>query len=443
MKKVLVLGAGMISRPCIRYLLDRGDLLVTVADVEPGKAAERVAGHERGAAVDLDAGDRSSVERLVSECDLAISILPAAMHADIAALALAHGKHFVTASYISDAMKALDADVRTAGLTFLNEVGLDPGIDHMSALRIVNGIKEKGGTVTTFRSYCGGLPAPDAVNPWGYKFSWSPRGVVLAGRNSSRYLENGREVMLPGEKLFSRNWLVPIPGFGELEAYYNRDSIPYIDLYGLGGVRNMMRATLRYYGWSFTMQKLADLGYFDLDAVASPPATYGELTARLAGVESEPGLRSALARALDVDVDSDTMTRLDWLGLTSDDPIIWSAEFEHSPLDALANKMLEKMQYGAGERDLVVMHHEIEGEYPSGKRELHASTLIQYGDPAGDTAMAKTVGLPTAIAATMILDGKITDTGVLIPVLPSVYEPILGELAAAGVGFTEKVEVLQ
>jgi saccharopine dehydrogenase-like NADP-dependent oxidoreductase len=265
---------------------------------------------------------------------------------------------------------------------------------------------------------------------------------VLAGRNSARYLEAGDEVVLPGEQLFSRHWLVTVPGFGELEAYYNRDSVPYVDIYGLGGTKDMMRGTLRYTGWSFAMQKLADLGYFDLDELAAPPATYADLTAALAGIAPGPGLRSELARVLDVDVDSDTMARLDWLGLTGDGAVIWSEGMERSPLDALANKMFEKMQYADGERDLVVMHHEIVGEYPSGKRELHTSTMIQYGDPDGDSAMARTVGLPAAIAASMILDGKIKDTGVLIPVLPSIYEPILDELAAGGISFCESVRVL-
>ena len=279
-------------------------------------------------------------------------------------------------------MRALDGAVRKAGLTFLNEVGLDPGIDHMSALRIIHGIEGRGGTVTSFHSYCGALPAPEAdTNPWGYKFSWSPRGVIVAGRNSARYLEDGEEKTLPGERLFSRHWLVEVKGFGEFEAYYNRDSIPYVEAYGLTGVRDMFRATLRYPGWSYTMQKLADLSYFGLDDLTPPPATYADLAAALAQVPAGGDLAARVAEVLDVDRASDTITRMEWLGLFADEPIPWDDLPTRSPLDALASRMLALMPLEKGERDLCVMQHEIAGEYPSGTRETVTSTLVAFGEP--------------------------------------------------------------
>ena len=438
MKKVLVLGAGLVSGPLVRYLLAREGVGVTVASRRVARAEAIVGGHPRGTAVALDAGDAAATLELVRAADLCISLLPPAFHADVARLALEAGKHFVTTSYVSEAMKQLDEGVRRAGLTFLNEVGLDPGIDHMSALRIVHRIQSAGGTVTSFRSYCGGLPAPEAnTNPWGYKFSWSPRGVVLAGRNSARWLEGSQVETLPGERLFSRHWLVDVHGFGELEAYYNRDSLPYIEAYGLEGVENMLRATLRYPGWSFTMQKLADLDYFGLQEAAERPRTYGDLTRALANIPAGADLRLELARTLGVDPSFDTMVRMDWLGLLGDDPL---PETGTSPLDSLATLMLEKMPFRHDERDLCVMQHEIEGTYPSGERQQVISTLVEYGQPEGDSAMARTVGLPAAIAAAMILDGRISDKGVLVPVVPSIYEPILDELTeVAGIAFAERV----
>jgi saccharopine dehydrogenase (NADP+, L-glutamate forming)/spermidine synthase len=443
-KKVLVLGAGMVSRPLVHYLLGRDDLAVTVADVEAERATAVVAGSARGRGVALDVRDRAAVDALVRECDLLVSLLPPDLHVAVAKLALEAKKHFVTTSYISAEMRALDEAVRAAGLTFLNEVGLDPGIDHMSALRIIHGIEGRGGTVTSFHSYCGALPAPEAdTNPWGYKFSWSPRGVILAGRNSARYLEDGEEKWLPGEELFSRHWFVDVKGFGEFEAYYNRDSIPYIDTYGLTGVRDMFRATLRYAGWSYTMQKLADLGYFGLDDLTPPPATYAELAAALAQALVGGDLAARVAETLEVDRASDTITRMEWLGLFAGEPIPWDDVPTRSPLDALASRMLPMMPLENGERDLCVMQHEITGEYPSGTREMVTSTLVAFGEPGGDSAIARTVGLPSAIAATMVLDGGIADRGVLVPVLPSIYAPILDELAASGaVVFKERTSVV-
>jgi saccharopine dehydrogenase (NADP+, L-glutamate forming)/spermidine synthase len=443
-KKVLVLGAGMVSRPLVHYLLGRDDLAVTVADVESERATAVVAGSARGRGVAVDVRDRAAVDALVRECDLLVSLLPPDLHVAVAKLALEAKKHFVTTSYISDAMRALDGAVRAAGLAFLNEVGLDPGIDHMSALRIIHGIEGRGGTVTSFHSYCGALPAPEAdTNPWGYKFSWSPRGVIVAGRNSARYLEDGEEVTLPGERLFSRHWLVEVKGFGEFEAYFNRDSIPYVEAYGLSGVRDMFRATLRYPGWSYTMQKLADLGYFGLDDLTPPPATYADLAAALAQVPAGGDLAARVADTLEVDRASDTITRMEWLGLFAGEPIPWTGLPTRSPLDALASRMLPMMPLEKGERDLCVMQHEIVGEYVSGTREMVTSTLVAFGEPGGDSAIAQTVGLPSAIAATMVLDGRIADRGVLVPVLPSIYVPILDELAASGaVVFKERTTVV-
>ncbi len=426
MKKILVLGAGLVARPLVRYLLDVPEYHVTVASRTVSKAVKLIDGHEKGSALSLNVSDEATLEKLVSEHDLSISLLPYAHHVTVANFCIKHKKQMVTTSYVSPEMKALDGAAKEAGITILNEIGLDPGIDHMSAMKVIHKIQNAGGKVTRFFSYCGGLPAPEAnTNPWGYKFSWSPRGVVMAGRNSARYLKDGREVDVPGPELFGLHWPVPIQGYGELEAYLNRDSIPYIDIYGLEGVTNMLRGTLRNTGWCYTMKKLADFGYFDLDESDLPGRTVADVTRRLAKVEKGGDLKDQVAAALDVNVHTDSVFRMEWLGLLEEQAV---AEGCVSPLDVLAECLNAKLVYEPKERDLCVMQHEFEAEYPDGRREETRSTLVDFGIPGGDSSMARTVSLPAAIGARMILEGDISDRGVLIPVAPSVYEPVLKEL---------------
>jgi len=425
MKKVLVLGAGLVSRPLVRYLLDHG-YTVTVASRTVSKAVKLIDGHERGEALSLNVEDKAALEKLVSENDLSISLLPYAYHVTVAEFCIQYKKHMVTTSYVSDEMKALDGRAREAGITILNEIGLDPGIDHMSAMKIIHKIQNAGGTVTKFFSYCGGLPAPDADdNPWGYKFSWSPRGVVMAGRNSARYLKDGQIVDVPGPELFGLHWYVQLQGYGELEAYLNRNSIPYIEIYGLQGVKNMLRGTLRNPGWCYTMKKLADLDYFNLDEQDLSGKTYADVSAKLGGFEAAGDVKQKLAQAIDVNVHTNAISRMDWLGLLENAAVPADCK---SPLDVLAARLNEKLVYADGERDLCVMQHEFEAEYPDGRKEGTVSSLVDMGISGGDSSMARTVSLPAAIGARMILEGTIADKGVFIPVAPSIYEPVLKEL---------------
>ncbi len=440
MRKVLVLGAGLVSRPLVQYLLNQKDYHVTVASRTVGKAEKLVGGHENGIALPLNVEDAESLEKLVEGHDLSISLVPYQYHVTVAKLCLKHKKQLVTTSYVSEEMKELDGAARDAGLTFLNEIGLDPGIDHMSAMKIVHDIKKRGGRVTGFLSYCGGLPAPEAnTNPWGYKFSWSPRGVVLAGRNSACYMKDGAVVELPGPELFADHWLVSIQGYGELEAYPNRDSMPYVDIYDLKHVKNMLRGTLRNLGWSYTMKKLADMNYFSLDEIDVSQMTYSDMIRHLINVSKDVDLKNALANHIEVHELSDTIKRIEWLGLLDDEKIITNGNTKISPLDAIANKMLEKLSMGEKDRDFCVMQHEITAEYDGGKKEKTYSTLLAFGISCGDSSMSRTVSLPAAIGAHMILDGRITDRGVLIPVSPGIYEPVMRELEiGAGIAFKEK-----
>jgi saccharopine dehydrogenase-like NADP-dependent oxidoreductase len=440
MKNVLVLGAGLVARPLVEYLLDQPEVHVTVASRTVSKASALVGDHPDGRAVSFDiARDSDALGPLVAQADLAISLLPYIYHVQVAEQCVHHGCHLVTTSYVKDAMRALDAQAKEAGVILLNEIGLDPGIDHMSAMQIIDRVHDGGGEVSAFRSYCGGLPAPDANdNPLGYKFSWSPRGVVLAGRNDAQYLEHGHVVEVPNARLFATHFVLDVPGLGDLEAYPNRDSLPYIDIYGIPETDTMYRGTLRNLGWCDVLQKLNTLGYFDLENHPDLPGmTFRQATAALIGKKDTTDLEAELAAALNVAPNSGVMMAIGWLGLLTDEPVSDKTTY----LDVLADQMLVKMPYQKGERDMVVLVHDFIAQYPDRKEHI-TSTMIDYGVPHGETAMARTVGLPAAIATALILQGEIQLTGVHIPVLPEIYEPVLEKLAEMGIVMTEQTEVL-
>ena len=439
MKKILVLGAGLVTRPLVHYLLEQTDFQVKVASRTLEKAEKLVNRAKNGIAEQLDVSDVAALEKLISQADISISLLPYVYHPLVARLCIKHKKHMVTTSYVTDKMKALDELAREARVILLNEIGVDPGLDHMSAMQVIHRIRESGGELLHFSSYCGGLPAPDANNnPFGYKFSWSPRGVILAGKNSARFLKDGEIINIPGEELFAHHWPVEIEGFGTLEGYPNRDSLPYMETYGILGVKSMFRGTLRYPGWCETMKNIAKLGFFEETEYQDlAKLTFSELTAKLAGV-AQQNLKSNISSFLKIDETSSVVSNLEWLGLLSDEPLPSGAK---SPLDVLAARMLEKMRYGPGERDLLVMQHEFIAKY-SDRTEKTFSLMIDYGIPHGDTSMSRTVGLPAAIAVKLILRGKINLVGVQVPVIPEIYMPVLEELASLGIKFTEKTEVV-
>lgn len=440
MSRILVLGAGLVARPLVQYLLDRPDFQVTVASRTVEKARALIGDHPNGQALAFDIErEPDRLDDLVAQADLAVSMLPYIHHLQVAQACLRHRRHLVTTSYVKDEMRAMDGAARQAGVLFLNEIGLDPGIDHMSAMRIIDRVHANGGQVVSFRSYCGGLPAPEAnTNPFGYKFSWSPRGVLLAGRNDARYLEEGEVVEIPNRRLFATRHPVTVEGVGDLEAYPNRDSLPYIQLYGIPEARTMYRGTLRYPGWCETWQKFVELGLLDLtEREDLLGMTYRQLLAHLIGRPETSDLRQDLAVHLDLPEGSPILDRFEWLGLLSDDPL----PPQRTILDILAVRMQEKLQYAPGERDMVVLLHDFGVEYPD-RRERIRSWLIDFGVPHGDTAMARTVGLPAAIATRLILQGVIRLTGVHIPVLPEIYGPVLAELEEQGIRVEERTEPL-
>jgi len=442
MKKVLVLGAGLVAGAHVRYLLDQPDFHVTVASRTLSKAQDIIRGHPRGEARQLDVTDEATMEELIRQSNLAVSMLPYVHHPTVARLCVKHRKHMVTTSYVKEPMAQLDQAAKEAGVILLNEIGVDPGIDHMTAMKVIHRVQHDGGEITGFTSWCGGLPAPEAnTNPFGYKFSWSPRGVLLAGKNSAHYLKGGRDVVVPGEQLFDHYWSVPVEVEGEVtdfEGYPNRDSLPYMQTYGITTTRTMFRGTLRNVGWCATLRKIVDLGLLDeqeRDDMAG--LTFARFTARLIG--STGDLKQDLAAFLKVEEDSLVIRNLEWLGLLSDEPLPLQ---KGAPIDILTARMLEKMQYQEGERDMLILQHELTAEYADRKQHI-TSTMIDFGIPHGDTSMSRTVGLPAAIGVRMVLQGKINLTGVHTPVIPEIYVPVLAELERLGIHFAEKWETLR
>jgi len=436
MKKVLILGAGLVAKPLVRYLLDQPDFEVEVASRTVSKAVKLIDNHPQGIARELNLKNEEGLKEEISNSDLVISMVPYSFHPKVAQYCIEYKKNMVTTSYVSEVMKNLDAEAKKTGILILNEVGLDPGIDHMEAMRIIHEIEGKGGEILSFTSFCGGLPAPEAnTNPFGYKFSWSPIGVLLAGKNSARYLKDGKEIFIPPEDLFENYSIINIEGLGDFEGYPNRNSLPYVELYGIHSTKTMLRGTLRNIGWCSTIKKMVELGLLDEEEKDWIDMTYGDFLRKLMNDPVEKDLKKALSEHLNIEESSDIIMRLEWLGLLSDDPLPLE---QGSALDILAAKMLEKLQYEEGERDMIILQHEFIASYPGDKKEKITSTLIDFGIPHGDTSMARTVGLPAAISTKLILEEKIKRTGVHIPVISEIYKPILQELKELEISFKEQ-----
>ncbi len=439
MKTVLVLGAGLVTRPLVEYLL-KHSIKVNVASRTVSKAEMLIDGHPNGKAISWTVDQEEKLKDMIRGADLVVSLLPANFHAEIAKLCIEFDTNMATTSYVSPEMKALDTLAKEKGIVILNECGVDPGIDHMSAMRIVHDVEQRGGKITSFMSYCGGLPAPEAnTNPLGYKFSWSPKGVLLAGKNDAKYRKDNQEVNIEGKNLFDNHWEVDIPDFGKLEGYPNRDSLDYIETYGFEGISTMFRGTLRNPGWCETLKAIVDLGYVEINEEYWDGKTFADLGWYLLGQKPDGDLRAAVAGKLALKADSSILNNLEWLGLFSDDKLPID---KGGVIDVLTATMLEKMAYNEGERDMLVLYHNFIAEFPEGKKEEITSTMIDYGIPNGDSSMSRTVSLPVAIGVRMILEGKFTKPGVWVPVIPELYNPILDELEALGIECKEQSKEL-
>jgi saccharopine dehydrogenase-like NADP-dependent oxidoreductase len=435
MKNVLILGAGLVVKPIVQYLLQHG-FKVTVATRTQSKADEMIAGHPNGVSVAWTVEDLPGLEKMIAGNDLTVSLLPWVHHVTVAKACIRLKKHMVTTSYVKPEMQALDADAKEAGIIILNELGLDPGIDHMSAMRIIDHIHAKGGKVDEFYSICGALPAPEAAsNPFKYKFSWSPKGVVMAGNNDGKYLRHGNLVEVPTENLFKNPIKVDFTGVGMLDIYPNRDSISYIDIYGIPETRTMMRGTFRFPGWCESIDAMKALKLISSDKYDFTGKTYAGFVAMMIGEADSANIRQKTAAYLNLDEKAHALDAMAWLGLFDEQPM---GRGEDTPFEITSDLMIAKMELGRTERDMVVMQHTFLAVYPNGSKEVIRSRMLDFGTPATDTSVARTVALPAAIGVQMILEGKINLTGVYRPVLPGIYNPVLDELEKLDIRMIEE-----
>ena len=436
MKNVLVLGAGLVSKPGVTYLLKQKNISVTVASRTVSKAENLIKGFTNGKAIQLNVENEEQLAQLIKANDIIVSLLPWVHHLKVAKLCLKHSKHMATTSYVSDDMKKLDDEAKSKNLLFLNEIGVDPGIDHMSAMKIIDEVYEKGGKVVHFYSYCGGLPAPeDNDNLFGYKFSWSPKGVVLASRNSAKFLENGKLVEIEGKDLFLNYRIEEIKGLGKFEVYPNRNSLPYKDLYNLKDAQTVMRGTYRNLGWCDTLKKMVDLGLINEDKQNNLKGiNYRKMMADMVGAKDDANLEKKVAEKLKLDRNSEVIKRFEWLGLFSDKKV---PDFDNR-LDILSELLQEKLVFKNKEKDMLILQHKFTVENADKSKDLITSTLIDFGEALKESSMARTVSLPLAIGVRFMAEGKFNLTGVQIPIHKQIYEPVLKELETLGIKMDEK-----
>ena len=441
MKNILVIGAGRSAVTLIKYLLDysfSNNWQVTVADFSEDLAKESVAEHINSRPIFFNVTDTKQREHEISHADIVISMLPASFHITVAQDCIKFKKNLVTASYVSEEISKLDEAAKEAGVLLLNEIGLDPGIDHMSAMQVINNIKEKGGELTSFKSFCGGLVHPDYDNnPWNYKFTWNPRNVVLAGQGTAQYIEKGAYKYIPYTRLFERTEEMVILDAGEFEGYANRDSLSYRASYALETIPTLFRGTLRRKGYSEAWNVFVQLGMTDdtYRIENSNAITNREFINIFLPFDSVLTVEEKLCKQFNITTDSAIYQKIDWLGIFSDNVV---GVENASPAQILQAILEDKWTLGTDDKDMIVMQHQFEYVQDGGIQKLNSS-LIVFGDNPRDTSMAKTVGLPVAIATKLILSGKIRLTGVKIPTTSDIYIPILKELSENGVNFVEEL----
>eukprot|EP00076_Gallus_gallus_P017883 XP_015137737.1 alpha-aminoadipic semialdehyde synthase, mitochondrial isoform X1 [Gallus gallus] len=440
-KRVLVLGSGYVSGPVLEYLTRDSDVDITIVSVMKEQLEELRKKYSKVTSIHMDViKDEEKLSSLVKKHDLVISLLPYSVHPLVAKKCINNKVNLVTASYLTPAMKELQESVEAAGITVISEMGLDPGLDHMLAMECIDKAKEVGATVVSYTSFCGGLPAPEhSDNPLRYKFSWSPQGVLLNTVQSATYLKNGEVINIPagGALLDSVTAMDFYPGLN-LEGFPNRDSTKYAEPYGIQTAHTLLRGTLRYKGYSKTMGGFVKLGLINPDPSpllnsTTPRLTWKELMCKLVEIQS-PAEYSVLKEAVlnKLDKDKSQLEAVEWLGLLGDEPV----PAADSIVGALAKHMEMKLPFGTGERDMIVMRNEIGLRHPSGHLEDKFIDLVVYGDNNGYSAMAKTVGYPTAIAAKMVLDGEINTKGMVIPLTKKIYGPILERVKAEGITYS-------
>ena len=440
MKKILILGAGLSSTTLIKYLLERAeknDWRIRLGDISIDLAREKINNHPKGKAIFFNVDNSDQLVSEISKADLVVSMLPAKYHFSVARECIRYEKNMVTASYVSEEIQALDAEAREKGVLIMNEAGVDPGIDHMSAMQVINRLKEEGAKLIAFESSTGGLVAPSYDNnPWNYKFTWAPRNVVLAGAAGARFLHNSRFKYIPYNKLFSRYEVIDIPEYGQFEVYPNRDSLKYQETYGLKELSTMFRGTIRRPNFCDAWNLLVQLGATDdtytMDDTVN--MTHRQFINSFVAYNIIDTVEKKIADYLGIDENSVLMEKLKWLGLF-EETLIGIPDL--TPARVLQHILEGKWAMEPGDKDMIVMEHQFDYMRLGEHRKIY-STMVVIGEDSVNTAMSKTVGLPVAILARLILEKKIDLTGVQIPVEKQVYEPVLEELKDYGIEFRER-----
>lgn len=442
MRTILIIGAGRSASSLIKYLLNKSEaeqLQLVIADLSFELAKSKTNNHPNAIPIQLDISNIEHRQQEIQKASIVISMLPAHLHIEIAEDCIAFKKHLVTASYISPKMQELDNQAKENGLIFMNEIGLDPGIDHMSAMKVIDEIKEKGGKMIQFESFCGGLVAPESdTNLWNYKFSWNPRNVVLAGQGGvSKFIQEGKYKYIPYNKLFRRTEFLEVEGYGRFEGYANRDSLKYRGVYGLDDILTMYRGTLRRVGYSKAWDLLVQLGMTDDSYTMenSEQMSYRDFTNSFLAYHPTDSVELKLRHYLKIDQDDVIWDKFVELDLFDDTKIVGLKNA--TPAQILEKILAEKWALQPKDKDMIVMYHKFGFELNGEKKQID-STMVCIGDDQIYTAMAKTVGLPVAIATVHILNGKIKTPGVQLPINKEVYQPILAELETYGVIFKEK-----
>tara|TARA_R110001583_G_scaffold105061_3_gene252501 strand:- start:1788 stop:3128 length:1341 start_codon:yes stop_codon:yes gene_type:complete len=441
MKCILIVGAGLSSTSLIEYLLKHSAenlWQVRLADMSLELAESKIKNHAHGQAIKFDVFDKDERDKEVGKADLVISMLPATMHPLLALECVKQSKHFLSPSYVSPEMQILDKKAKSKGVLLMNELGVDPGIDHMSAMKIIDEIKAKGGELLSFKSYCGGLLSPScSTNIWQYKFTWNPRNVVTAGQGVATYKANGQYKYLPYQQLFAHPLETSMPKYGDFEVYPNRDSLSYRSLYDIENIPSILRGTMRRPGFCKAWNAFVRLGCTDESYVMrdSENLTYREYIESFLPYD-ERSVEERFADCINVGVDDPIMEKFIWLNLFSDKKVGLK---EGTPALILQKILEEKWTLDPDDKDLLVMQHQFVYEL-DGQQKKITSSMSYEGKDQKHTAMAHTVGLPMAIVAKLILQSKINLAGVQIPIASQVYKPVLKELKSLGVFFTEHEE---
>lgn len=442
MRKILVIGSGKSSSYLIKYLLEKSeeeDLHIIVGDIDLRNAQKLINDHEHGHAITLDVFNSHSRKEAIENADIVVSMLPARYHIEVARDCITLGKNMVTASYVSKEMEDLDTAAKNKGLVFMNEIGVDPGLDHMSAMKIIDKIRAKGGKMVLFESFAGGLVAPENDNNlWNYKFTWNPRNVVVAGQGSAaKFIQEGNYKYIPYHRLFRRTEFLDVDGYGRFEAYANRDSLKYQSVYGLDEIKTLYRGTMRRVGFSRAWNIFVQLGMTDDSYTIdnSENMSYRDFVNTFLPYSHTDSVELKVRLSLKIDQDDIVWEKLEELDLFNSEKMVGLKKA--TPAEILQKILMDSWMLDEHEKDMIVMYHKF-GYKLDGKMHQIESTMVTLGEDQTYTAMAKTVGLPLAIATLAILNEKITTPGVQIPITKEVYGPILKELEDFDIKFTEK-----